>query len=619
MKPDYSGWCKRIDLSLRSKYPHLQTRIFKINNNSYSIYVVGSLENFEDFVQDFEKSIKFMTVPVQVVNITPKNYECEIQRIEDNAVPSQFEGVPFSIGQLSNHIECLHPGIYVSKIINSAICGKSSIEIFGEISESTRAEIEDTIKKLKFPFSFEVKGGGKKKRNYKYGNPVFQIMSSSSQRHLNAEYIKRDEELWFSNCDDVYMGKFKKDDLYFYKPNELSCLVDFSSFSNINLRNHLLLYDTIYCALPLYEGMRSFLENQKITRDDILYLIKKGRLKIINIQPESRLDHDFINKAYEVNPDSVISRRGIATLCAIDLVEMNHSYLLNDPDVQIYIHPLVEILSNITKQPAKTIAYYLLWPRAALRASFEALNFVGPMGIANYGVNNTILDTFLLASKKKDLEFDFTVNAYPVHLAHALDATYYPYYIQDNKYTNYPYTKMMGDVLNFYRLINKEQIKESIKVFLQKGSGNPSIKSVKIFEIVDYIPIDEFEDSIKNSILKSELRSLFAELSLLDEDERDERIAEYNNALDKTLAKMKVWKFTLDLGEDIIGMWIPFISSGKKLVSWLENRYIRKYSKLNGLIEYLEEKRLSNNEFKRKISLLSKINRVARLHKNYGD
>ena len=35
--------------------------------------------------------------------------------------------------------------------------------------------------------------------------------------------------------------------------------------------------------------MQHFLEEQKINRDDILNLVSRGRLKIINLQPENRL------------------------------------------------------------------------------------------------------------------------------------------------------------------------------------------------------------------------------------------------------------------------------------------------------------------------------------------
>jgi hypothetical protein len=83
----------------------------------------------------------------------------------------------------------------------------------------------------------------------------------------------------------------------------------------------------------------------------------------------------------------VISRRALSALCAIDLVEMNQSYALSDPEIDRYIYPLLQELSKFTGKDIVTISDFLLWPKQALRKSLDTLNRAGPMGISNYGVN----------------------------------------------------------------------------------------------------------------------------------------------------------------------------------------------------------------------------------------
>ena len=143
-----------------------------------------------------------------------------------------------------------------------------------------------------------------------------------------------------------------------------------------------------------------------------------------------------INELFRTNPAAVISRRAISALSAIDLAELNKNYIFNDPELEPYIYPLIKDISDIFGINHDIVSNYLLWPRKALRSSLDTLNQAGPRGIARYGVNNTIMSSWQL-DRKDVYEFEFTVNSDSIHLAHALDATYFPFYTEEGKYTDH--------------------------------------------------------------------------------------------------------------------------------------------------------------------------------------
>ena len=608
----YESQCRRIDLYFRAKYPYLNTMIYKINDYEYNIWVMDEIDNFAAISKDFKGNIRYVTVPIELVEEEPCIYEKEINGISDDKIPSNFEGFPFSLNGLFNHISCIHPDLDVSKIDDDNKNNACEVVLTGTVALDKKVRLQRTLDQLKAPYSFVVSDGGKEKEIITLADEVINLVPAKFKNRLNCHFVERDEELWFDNVESIYNGSFNKDDLYFFDPGKTCCLVNFSVFINANLRNHLLLYDVIYCILPLAQNMEFFLSDQKITKKEILYLLESGRLKILNLQPESRLDYGFLNEAFQTNETSVVSRRALSALCAMDLVEINKSYIFNDYELKGHLLPLLTAFSRIMNKPMEIIANFFLWPKYALRSGFKILNDSGPMGIPGYGVNQTIIEGIPLQSKS-EIEFDFSINSSPVHLAHALDATYFPFFEKDGNYTDEPYARIMGKLLNFYKSYNYMCLNELNDLEISRENGNPSIQLISIFDLDDYIPIEDFEKEISSSVIREGMESLFAELSALDEHNRDLRILEYNKAVTKKLKKKGLFAHTLNLGEDLAGIFIPLLGTGKKLFEWGIAKSMDKFPAIQEVSEYIEDKTLPKEEKKRNISLLTQINRVAKL------
>lgn len=614
---NYDGWCRRIDLNFRSRFPYLNTRLFKLNESKYQLFLVDDIDDFDEIKAIFDREIRFLTVPIKLVMELPKTYVIEIEKIKDDKIPSKFEGYPLSIPQLYSHILSIHPNVKINNIEEDHDDRKIIVELSGDYSSKIIEGVEETVTALKAPYFFKIKNGGEAvDYSFKFSDEVFNIAPSQTKKELNCAFIERDEALWFENVESIYNGSYKKTDLYFFDPSKTACLVNFSKFQNANLRNHLLLYDVVYCVLPLAQEMSNFLVDQKISRDEILRLVKRGRLKILNMQPESRLDHGFINETFQENPSAVVSRRALSALCAIDLVEMNQSYALSDPEIDRYIYPLLQELSKFTGKDIVTISNFLLWPKQALRKSLDTLNRAGPMGISNYGVNIPIINSLPTKNKEK-IEFEFIVNSDQIHLSHALDATYFPFFVDDSKYSDHPYALMMGEMLNFFKNSNCQNISNLIDVDDINSVRNPSLGLISTFDINDYIPVLEFEEEVSSRVVRKGMSSLFSELNLLNSEERRLRIADYNIEVDKALRNKKVTKHGLDLGEDTLGLFIPFWGTGKKLLKGGTKMARDLFPAINNISEFIEDKATKMTDKNSDISVLTKVNRVAKLKREF--
>lgn len=616
MALQYDGWCRRIDLRFRTKYPYLNTKIFKLNEYRYQIFVKEDTDEFANIQKTFDHEIKFVTAPVELVNHEPSDYITELECIEDKDIPSKFEGFPLTRNQIYNHIFSIHPQIKISGINEDHQNHTILVKYIEDISDTEYNDLQKTLDALKSPYSFKLKQEGDKEVSYLAQNEVFEILSSKSQQRLNCTFLERDERFWFDNVEGIYEGIVTKDHLSFIKPNKTSCLVNFSKFQNANLRNHLLLYDIIYCILPLAEKMSTFLNDQKITRDEILHLIERGRLIILNTQPEIRLDYGFLNEAFQTNSTAVVSRRALSALCAIDLVAINKSYLFSDPELAKLLFPLIQEIATITGKSINAVSDFLLWPKQALRASLDVLNESGPMGISRYGVNKPIIQG-LPETNKEAIEFEFIVNSDQIHLAHALDATYFPFFIRGEQYSDHPYALIMGNMLNFFKTTNLENLGNIFDSEYIQHRKNLSIGLISSFDVNDYISIYDFEDEISSSVIRSGMNSLFSELSLLDTDERSKRISIYNTEIEKALSKKNVTKNFLDLGGEALGEVIPLLGSIKKLSVFGTKKAMQNFPAFQSLSEYIEDKTSSRDQEKRNISILTQINRVARLKRSY--
>ena len=608
---NYEGSCKRIDLIFRSKYPFYSTELYKINDYDYQIFLNEKVDDFDSLLKEYDNSIRFITSPVHLVNKRPDSYLKAIDQIDDSSLAANYEGIPFTLFQLTNHIECQHPNLTVCKIKSDH--NNRVIKYFININEFSGAidKVKETLTEVSPPYGFELTFTDEPKKKL---NPpsIFEIVPASSLKNFDPGYLERDERLWFESVNSIYSGDFLKNDLYFYDEKKSKCLLDLSVFSNVNLRNHLLLYDEIFCIFPLFEKMNEFLKDQKLSKDDLIYLISQGRLKVVNTQPEARLDHDFLKECYKTNPDSIVSRRALAMLSAIDIVDIHRNYIFNDMDFIRDIDPILSKISLSNGQASDFLKRILTWPTSAYRSSFDALNGSSTKAIPSFGVNQTITMS-MPENVKNKCELEFLTSSEAIHISHALDATYFPYFEKKTGFTDQPFSILMANSLNFYKLSNIQYLSEEQEIFNPERQRNLSMELLSIFDVNDYISISEYLKEIENPLSRMCLNKLFSELSNLPVDERDKIIRSYNEQVEKVLSGKLVAKKVVDLGVDTAGLFIPFLSTGAKAAGWVSKKAKEKVPLFKEITDFVADKAHSANVVKKEVSLLTKINRVARL------
>ncbi len=631
MEMDASGMVRRTDLYLRTEYPDLITIIYRIEANSFKIYCEGFDEDFEQFQKDFDYSIKMISAPVTLTQEHPNNYIETIPQILDSEISKGFEGIGMTLNMISNVILAKFPKINFLKIEQSqnrtvTIFTKSYIEEIPNgkfhhfLNTGDRKLLEDFLEGLKMPVKFEIIDKESDEVNdlskFIPENPIQTIEATKLRNQYNNEFSKRDEALWFDKIDTIFEGSFKKENLYFFNPNEYSCYVDYSAFKNIDLRNHLFLFETVYITLPYDRNIVEWLKESKISKNEFLDLIIRGRVKLILTQPEFRYDISFIKDAFNANPNAVITRRAIAALHQIDIVEMSNNYLLNEATIFQELKPFCQIIADIMKVDMKFYYNLMVWPIKARRKSFEYLLTNGGFSTAAYGVNN-VIEPWISNAVNKDLAFEFTVNSESIHLANALNATYFPFHSEEG-YSDQYYANAMGDLLNFYKNANKTNIATFVDDRESFKSGVIPINPIDIIEVNDFITIAELESELAKNKIFPGSKNLIDSLAPLSIEDRQAKINYYNNEVVKNLNPKKITPDAIDLGTNIIvdsigaATGLGFLGTA---YSMLKNG-AKGIDKITNLSEKLESA-FNEDHDKSNIHYLTKINRVAKLKRYY--
>lgn len=642
MVAKFVGNIRRDDFRLRTNYPYLKTRIFYTGEFNYFIFIENLNDfpflNFDNLKHEFDNAIKMMGNPVSLINEIPKNYIEEYAPIQDDKISENFEGAFFTSPMLINFLKAKYNS-YKIVDVSTDFTNKNFVVGLDYVKEQEKNNLQHELDKLGLPFTFIIERKDYKEfsseKDIDFGNPILNAIAKQdnimqipaySMQPIKLDFIKRDESLWFDNIDKIYSGEFTKDNLNFLDKDKTSCFLDYTAASNIDIRNVLLMYDTIYITLPI-KDKNELLFNKSFTKENLFYLIEKNRLKIINIQPEERLNTDILKEAYQIKPNSVVNRRALSLLSVADLYEINKNSVFNDIEVQNSLYEIAQKLSKKYNFEIKEVMDFINWPKQALRESFERFNTNGTWAYGYIGVNK-ILESSFNKILKRDLSLEFTMTAQNIHLANALGATLFPSFIYDKNGNPQsfegPYANVVGNLLNFYKYANKQTLNSFNDIEDFKLNKEPLIYPIEIFGVDTLIPIEEFEQYTSSSAIRNGLNVLFNRLANIPIEKRQKEIETYNN---KIIEYQSINKRKLLLSEginDIIGGVIPSILSGNiipLIIFGIFNSNVFKgiisrsdffkevEHSVNDLNNYIDAKQGKLSD----IDILSQISRVAKL------
>ncbi len=609
---DYTAQVRRIDLNLRAEYPYLQTKIYQTEPYKYFIYIkTKPIDDFNKLDSEFKSKIKFMGTPVCITQDEPMEKTKIITQITDDEIASDGAGIPLRHFDIVNLVIERFPDCGLVSVIEDH--NLNTIEVSVNFLQN---EVQQFLEKVGCNYRYIVIKTDKKP-------PQISIPENSSMNILAPKLMKSDfkfleeqTDYYYENIDKVYSSELRKFDLPFLKKDDFSCYIDLSIFPNINLRNHLFLYDTIYLSLPLIGKQDLLFKDQKINKKEFLNLIEKGRIKILNTQSEIRLDQSLLKGIQEANPNALTSRRMISLAYIAELVEINKNYIFNNPELLSSIVPISKVLESAFNLPEGTVTNFILWPIRALRKSYESLQFSGTKGICQFGVNN-ILDTFFSNKLGKDLSFEFTVNAESIHLASALDATYFPFKKDSRGYSDGPFANVMGNLLNFYKNATEDKLSYFIAQENIKSLNKPLLSPLDVFEVNEYISLTELDDHFFSKKRREIMRTLFHNLSKKSAQHREEEIVAYNKRVNDLIKEKVASNFGKLILTETAGLKIPFLSVIASMLGVLAKKGADKFDPIKNIKIAFDNKKLDDQN-NSPIHMLSIVDRVVRLKQDYS-
>ena len=295
-----AGYARRIDAMLRARYPHLQTQLFEVVKDKFQIVFDSDLLDADSISEEFDNSIRFLTVNVTLSNTPPNALIREITLLSDEDAMGNMIGLALRRIDLVNLLMSRFPNAGVVDVQEKPDNYSASIVVKNDLSTADQANLLKFIDELSLPIVFTIEVSSAQHRDVKQivDDPMF--IWASKLRPNAPPYTQLDEEFWFDNIHDIAANKMPVHRFPGMRKNAFRCYLDLSlGQQQINLRQALLLYDEVWCSLPLRENHEHFLSQQRLTEEDLLTAVESGRLRFVTTQPEERLSLPFLERVFD--------------------------------------------------------------------------------------------------------------------------------------------------------------------------------------------------------------------------------------------------------------------------------------------------------------------------------
>lgn len=536
------GWARHTDLYFRSLYPYINTTIYQIDNQ-YMIYVPKEQLYIDDnFKKKFSYSICSIGLPCTVSNDIPYSYSRVIPNIKDTEIGKSLDGLYLNIDDFYTLLTMKFPNIITK--IGAMDQKRTQIIYVKKLNDTIEQKILEFCNSLKQPIIFKIQQDTTPCNNNFTSKDLIRINANFANQS-NLSYLKEDDDFWLEKVNDIYDGKITKKDFSFFDINSSSCYVDMSIGLDENLRNNILLYDTVYCSLPLNDFHDKIFKEQSINEQQFLDLVEKGVIKILMTQPELRQNISLIEKAFECNPNSIIGRRKISAFCISNFVENAKNYIFTNEEYKPLIPEVSKSLAPILNLSPDNITQMLMWPIYAMRNSFNAFFRSGTKGMSSIGVSDFISNS-IKKTIHKDLEVELKISEENVQIANALNATYFP----SPSKLMYPYAKLIGNYLSYYENFNQNTFKSWHKnLNLRLRDNNLILPPINLLDFKNDVPLQDLY-KLNSQSEKRAGRKLISYLATLSKEDRTKTIDEYNDYLRKEKLTQQGRQFSIDNIQD---------------------------------------------------------------------
>ena len=609
-----SGHARRIDAMLRARYPFLQTQLFEVVKDTFEIVFDATLQDAASIFEEFDNSIRFMTVRVRLSNKPPNSYLRKISPLSDEDAMGDMAGLPLRKIDLINLLVSRFPDAGILDVQETPDNYSAIIVVKDDFPAADQAEILQFVCALSLPIVFTIAVSSALNTDVTTieDDPMF--IWAAGLRPNAPSHTRVDEEFWFENIHDIAANKLPIERFPGMNGDAFRCYLDLSlGEQHINLRQALLLYDEVWCSLPLRERHEDFLAQQSLTEADLLVAVESGRLRFVTTQPEEHLRLPFLESVFDQKSTAILGRRTTAALLVADVVRTADISFFNDSAVVAAMVELAHIVSEVEGVPLQKVLRGFLWPLASRRDGLQKLldrgSKAGPvMGLAD------LLSARLQAKSGLDVKLETMIFSEAVHIGHALNATLFGPLNEPPAFTQLKY--WIGRDLNFHKHFNEQSSAMWLKNEKRLASGKDMLPTIPLFDFDKSVSIQEIlEDSVLGSV-RSRGRGLYARLARLSPEERSSEVEKLNVLLRKKARRQSNKEIALDIVDVgtsvvdlIIGLFLPQISAIGRFSKPMIER-ARRNSLVDSTIMKLEKKMRITPE-SRDLEFLSRVSRVA--------
>lgn len=614
-RPEQTAFVRRTDVMLRARFPHLTTRIFQVSGSGYVIVFPQQEQNAKEIAEEFDQSIRPVTVPVSLSNAVPEEFRQEISPILDGDISLGFEGYSFTAFDIINYLASRHPELPILLRIDNQNHPSLLLRFDKELKAHETETLRSVMATLMPGWPYEVASSDQDRMAIP-SDPTDSIRIVARKLRSKAPaFVQRDEDFFWSEIDGIFQGRrltFASDIMH---DVGVSCYVDGSVFPNIDLRQLLLLYDTVFFTPPIEHASEGrFWGSQNLTKADLLQVIDAGRLRLVLKQPEERCDLRWLEEVSERVPDAIIGRLRAGTILAADLVSTANDYTFARPNVHQATVSLSRELASDLGVPEREILDLLLWPAGARRLAPQLILDRGLMAIPALGLGRC-MGRQLERETGKDLALEAIAIADGVHIAHVLNATLIAPF--DGLEAWQPARESVAQRLNFYRSFNCKVAAGWAINERRKESRKSLLPPVPLFTFAKHAPIEDILSFTQQDAVRFGGRTLVGRLSELPIDERAAEIDRLEGELYKQQIKRERRNLNLDTADAALGVANDLLSwglwpvmSGLKLVQRII-ALARRNSAFDAFADSLERDISGITGRNADIDFLDKINRVA--------
>ena len=618
----HAGQVRRMDVILRSRFPNLVTRIYEVGSDQFVIVFDTALQDAAAIADEFDRSIRFMTVGATLSNTPPETYLREIPVLSDTEAAGDMTGLPLRGFDLLNLLLSRFPDSDILAVRDNPQDRKIILSVQTAPDAKIEAQLIEFVNSFDFPLTVEIEISPSQQRDAipEIDDPMF-VWASCLRPHAPT-YVRQDEDFWFDNIGDISANRFPIERFPGMRDNVFRCYFDLSlGGEHINLRQAMLLYDEVWCSPPFAHSQGTFLERQGLTEADLLTMVDAGRLRFVTTQPEERLDIPFLEAVFEHSAKAILGRRTTAALLVADVAQTAELSLLNNPSRPPALGQVArELAPEIGVEPNDLLRSFL-WPLMGRRSSLQGLLYHGSKGGPALSLAKVIAD-HTKAKGGVDIALEAVVLSEAVHIGHTLNATIFGPLNEPDSY--HLLKSAIGRLLNCYRNFNPNSAASWARNELRRANGGEILPPVPLFEFDRKIPIQEIIDDSTLGSTRAKGRSLYARLTELPPEERQKEIDDLVSALRKQARQKSGIVVDLDTLEtpetlETVISWTLLLMGGFSLPpltgTWCLGKQAteklrRRSPQIDQMIAQLENA-FDGGGGNQELDFLSRINRVA--------